>query len=75
MQVYDKGRGIPLAQQSRIFDRFYRLDEARVRSTGGYRLGLLIVKTLVEGMGGSVSVRSKLGEGSVFTVTLPAQIL
>lgn len=76
MQVCDKGRGIPLAQQSRIFDCFYhRLDEARARSTGGYGLRLLIVKTLVEGMGDSVSVRSKLGEGSVFTVTLPAQIL
>lgn len=71
LQVCDRGVGIPLQQQPRIFERFYRVDEARTRSTGGYGLGLSIVKTLVEGMGGSVSVRSKLGEGSVFTITLP----
>lgn len=72
IQVCDKGRGIPLQQQSRIFERFYRVDEARCRSTGGTGLGLSIVKTLVEGMGGFVVVRSKLGQGSIFTVTLPA---
>ncbi|MBV8883594.1 MAG: HAMP domain-containing histidine kinase, partial [Chroococcidiopsidaceae cyanobacterium CP_BM_RX_35] len=71
IQVCDKGCGIPLQHQARIFERFYRVDEARARSTGGYGLGLSIVKTLVEGMGGSVTVRSKLGEGSTFTVTLP----
>ncbi|MBW4630763.1 MAG: HAMP domain-containing histidine kinase [Iphinoe sp. HA4291-MV1] len=71
IQVCDKGYGIPLQQQSRIFERFYRVDEARNHATGGSGLGLSIVKTLVEGMGGSVTVRSKLGEGSVFTVTLP----
>jgi heavy metal sensor kinase len=75
IQVCDQGKGIPLPQQARIFERFYRVDEARARSTGGCGLGLSIVKTLVEGMGGSVSVRSKLGEGSVFTVMLPAQAL
>jgi hypothetical protein len=61
----------PLPQQTRIFERFYRVDETRARSTGGTGLGLSIVKTLVEGMGGTVSVRSQLGEGSTFTVTLP----
>jgi heavy metal sensor kinase len=73
LQVRDRGYGIPLQQQVRIFERFYRLDEARTRSTGGSGLGLAIVKTLVEGMGGSVTVRSRLGEGSMFTVTLPTQ--
>lgn len=73
IQVRDRGYGIPLQQQVRIFERFYRLDEARARSTGGSGLGLAIVKTLVEGMGGSVTVRSRLSEGSIFTVTLPAQ--
>ena len=70
VQVFDMGYGIPLQHQSRIFERFYRLDEARNRA-GGTGLGLSIVKTLVEGMGGKVSVRSKLSEGSVFTVCLP----
>ncbi|MBE9211913.1 two-component sensor histidine kinase [Plectonema cf. radiosum LEGE 06105] len=70
IQVYDMGCGIPLQHQSRIFERFYRVDEARNRA-GGTGLGLSIVKTLVEGMGGKVSVRSKLSEGSVFTVSLP----
>jgi len=70
IQVCDMGCGIPLQHQSRIFERFYRVDEARNRA-GGTGLGLSIVKTLVEGMGGKVSVRSKLSEGSVFTVSLP----
>ena len=72
IQVCDRGLGIPLAQQARIFERFYRVDEARSRSTGGTGLGLSIVKTLAEGMGGSISVRSELNKGSTFTVTFPA---
>ncbi len=70
IQVCDRGPGIPLQQQSRIFERFYRLDEARTRS-GGTGLGLSIVKTFVEGMGGEVQVTSQLGKGSTFSVTLP----
>ncbi|NEO83522.1 MAG: HAMP domain-containing histidine kinase [Spirulina sp. SIO3F2] len=70
LQVCDRGPGIPLTQQQRIFERFYRLDESRCRS-GGTGLGLSIVKTLVEGMGGQITVRSTLGEGSTFIVTLP----
>jgi signal transduction histidine kinase len=81
IRVQDRGVGIPLQDQSRIFERFYRVDEARVRSpemglgssTGGHGLGLAIVKTLVEGMGGSITVRSKLGEGSEFTLCLPTR--
>ncbi len=71
IEVGDRGRGIPLSQQSRIFEQFYRIDESRNRTTGGAGLGLSIVKSLVEKMGGSVKVRSKLNEGSVFTVILP----
>ncbi|RCJ25406.1 two-component sensor histidine kinase [Nostoc sp. ATCC 43529] len=71
IQVCDKGYGIPLQHQARIFERFYRVDESRSHATGGSGLGLSIVKTLVEGMGGNVSVQSKLGEGSIFTITLP----
>ncbi len=70
IQVCDRGSGIPLAQQGRIFERFYRLDESRNRS-GGTGLGLSIVKTLIEGMSGSISVRSQLGEGTTFTVSFP----
>ncbi len=69
IQVCDRGMGIPLQQQNRIFERFYRVDEARNRS-GGTGLGLSIVKTLVEGMGGSISVRSQIGEGTTFAVKL-----
>ncbi len=71
IQVCDRGCGIPLSEQSRIFERFYRLDEARARSTGGYGLGLAIVKTSIESMGGKIAVHSKLGKGSTFTITLP----
>ena len=72
IHVCDRGLGIPLSQQHLIFERFYRVDEARNRFTGGCGLGLSFVKTLVDSMGGSVTVRSKLGEGSTFTVTLPS---
>jgi hypothetical protein len=71
IQVCDNGYGIPLQHQARIFERFYRVDESRSHATGGSGLGLSIVKTLVEGMGGNVSVQSKLGEGSIFTISLP----
>ena len=71
LSVRDRGMGIPLAQQSRIFERFYRVDEARSRTTGGTGIGLSIVKTLVEGMGGNISVSSRPGEGTTFTVTFP----
>ena len=70
VQICDRGVGIPLQQQGRIFERFFRVDEARNR-TGGTGLGLSIVKTLTEGMGGTISVRSELGRGSTFTLTFP----
>lgn len=69
IQICDYGYGIPLKHQSRIFDRFYRVDEART-TAGGSGLGLSIVKTFIESMGGKVSVRSRLGEGSTFTISL-----
>lgn len=69
--VKDTGRGIPLSDLTKIFEPFYRVDECRSRVTGGTGLGLSIVKTLVEGMQGTLEVRSKLDEGSVFTVSLP----
>jgi signal transduction histidine kinase len=70
IQVRDRGIGIPTAEQTRIFEPFYRLEASRCRSTGGIGLGLAIVKSLTESMGGSVTVQST-GEGSVFEVKLP----
>jgi signal transduction histidine kinase len=74
IQVQDSGCGIPLEQQGRIFDRFYRIDNARSRATGGTGLGLAIVKTLVDGMQGQITVWSEPGVGSIFTVKLPSQL-
>lgn len=71
IQVCDRGVGIPLQHQSRIFERFYRVDAARARSTGGHGLGLALVKTFIEGMGGRITVHSKPGVGSQFEITLP----
>lgn len=71
IHVRDYGPGIPLKHQARIFERFYRVDEARNRSSGGTGLGLALVKTFIEGMGGTVSVQSRPEEGSTFTLTLP----
>jgi signal transduction histidine kinase len=72
IRVCDRSPGIPLKHQSRIFERFYRVDEARTRSSGGTGLGLALVKTFVEGMGGTVTLESNSGDGSVFTVSLPS---
>jgi signal transduction histidine kinase len=71
IRVRDRGIGIPLQDLSRIFERFYRVDENRARTTGGHGLGLAIAKTLVEGMGGKIMVRSIVGEGSEFSIVLP----
>jgi signal transduction histidine kinase len=69
--VADDGPGIPPEHLPRIFERFYRVDEARSRELGGTGLGLSIVKHLAEGMGATVSVESQPGRGTRFTVTVP----
>lgn len=69
--VSDQGIGISLENQSRIFERFYRVDQARSRSTGGTGLGLAIVKHVCENHGGEVSVWSVPGQGSTFTLKFP----
>jgi two-component system sensor histidine kinase SenX3 len=71
LSVQDDGMGVPAADQSRIFERFYRVDKARSRDTGGTGLGLSIVRHVAESHGGKVTLESTLGVGSTFTVTLP----
>jgi signal transduction histidine kinase/HAMP domain-containing protein len=72
LEVADTGVGIPAEDQPHLFDRFYRARNATGRSVPGLGLGLTIVRTIVEGHGGTVSVRSDPGEGASFTVRLPA---
>jgi two-component system sensor histidine kinase SenX3 len=69
--VTDRGLGIPEADQQRVFERFYRADQARSRRTGGTGLGLSIVKHAVQRHGGEVRLWSKPGRGSTFTIRLP----
>ncbi|MDY0911611.1 sensor histidine kinase [Rathayibacter festucae] len=69
--VTDQGIGIPEEDLDRVFERFYRVDQARSRHTGGTGLGLSIVKHAVQNHGGDVRVWSKPGRGSTFTIRLP----
>jgi len=72
ISVADDGIGIPQAAQAHVFERFYRVDKGRSRQNGGTGLGLAIVKHIAELYGGAVSLQSRPGAGSTFTVTLPA---
>jgi heavy metal sensor kinase len=69
--VRDTGMGIPVDEQARIFNRFYRVDKARTRDLGGIGLGLSIVKWVTDLHRGSIEVQSEEGKGSEFTVILP----
>jgi signal transduction histidine kinase len=69
--VADTGIGISEMEQRRIFDRFYRVDQARSRNQGGAGLGLAIAKAIVLANGGTINVQSSLHQGSTFTVELP----
>ena len=72
IEVRDTGIGIPEEHLPHIFERFYVVDKSRSRKLGGTGLGLSIVKHVVKAHGGRIDVSSRLGEGSIFTVALPA---
>lgn len=71
MKVADSGIGIPEESQEMVFERFYRVDKTRARQTGGTGLGLAITRNIIQLHNGAIKVRSKEGEGTVFTVRIP----
>jgi heavy metal sensor kinase len=71
LEVEDTGPGIPNDQLSRVFDRFYRVEEGRSRDSGGIGLGLSLAKWNIEVHGGSITVQSREGQGSLFAIVLP----
>jgi two-component system sensor histidine kinase ResE len=73
IEIEDTGSGIPAEDLPFVFERFYKADKARTRGRAGTGLGLSIVKNIVEGHQGTIGVRSKLGEGTTFSIQLPVQ--
>jgi signal transduction histidine kinase len=74
LTVRDTGPGIADADQERIFGEFQQIDNPNTRKQGGTGLGLAISKRMVEMQGGTISVESRLGQGSTFQVTLPVRV-
>ena len=72
VEVRDRGSGIERGQLQNIFERFQRTDASRSRETGGYGLGLAIAKAMTEAYGGSIAAESQPGQGTMFSVRLPA---
>jgi signal transduction histidine kinase len=70
LSVADDGAGIPQDELAHIFDRFYRVDSSRTRSTGGTGLGLTIVQNIIKAHGGEIDVYSEVGKGTMFSITL-----
>ncbi len=71
IEVSDTGRGIPEGDLPRLFDRFYRSDQARAEGEPGFGLGLAIAKSIVESMGGTITAESVIGEGTTFSIVIP----
>lgn len=72
IEIQDQGKGIPGKEQSKIFDKFYRISEGNQHNTKGLGLGLFLSKRTMENLGGTISVKSKPGEGSTFILKIPA---
>jgi signal transduction histidine kinase len=72
--VRDEGIGIAPAEQTRVFDAFYRVDDAPTRRTQGTGLGLYLAKAVVEAHGGSIWVESEPGQGTIFSFSLPTEV-
>jgi PAS domain S-box-containing protein len=72
VSVRDHGRGVPVEELEAIFEKFHRVEDPMVMSTGGTGLGLYIARHLARAMGGDLTARSRPGDGSTFTLTLPA---
>jgi heavy metal sensor kinase len=72
IEVADQGPGLTSEHQGKIFERFYRVDNARARDEGGHGLGLAIAKRSIEHQGGRIEVESEIGQGSTFRILLPA---
>ena len=71
IEIEDSGIGIPEADLPHIFERFYRVDSDRSRTTGGFGLGLAIAKQIIEAHGGEITVSSRVERGTIFTIKLP----
>ncbi|MFF8908983.1 sensor histidine kinase [Streptomyces olivaceoviridis] len=70
-QLHDQGPGLTPAERERVFDRFYRTDDSRTRTTGGSGLGLAIAHALVTAHGGHLTLDTAPGRGCVFRIMLP----
>lgn len=75
LKVEDNGIGIPDEDQIRIFERFYRVEKGRSRESGGTGLGLAIAKEIIEAHGGSIILKSQIGEGTTIEILLPCHIM